>query len=107
MARLARVVVPDLPHHIVHRGNRRQNIFLNQEDKNKYLDILNLQAKLFELKIWAYCLMDNHIHLIVVPKDVESLSGAIGETHKLYTRMINFREKWRGSLWEGRFIVLF
>ena len=103
MARLARVVVPDLPHHIIHRGNRRQNVFLSQEDKSKYLDILNLQAKLFEIKIWAYCLMDNHVHLIVVPKDVEGLSEAIGETHKLYTRMINFREKWRGSLWEGRF----
>ena len=103
MARLARVVVPDLPHHIIHRGNRRQNVFFTDEDKGKYLDILNLYAKLYDLKIWAYCLMDNHIHLIVVPKDEESLAAVMGESHKSYTRMINFREKWRGSLWEGRF----
>jgi len=103
MARLARVVVPGLPHHIIHRGNRRQNVFFSDGDKVKYLDILNLHAKLFELEIWAYCLMDNHVHLIVVPNDEESLSEIIGETHKSYTRMINFREKWRGSLWEGRF----
>jgi len=103
MVRLARVVVPELPHHVIHRGNRRQNVFFNDNDKAGYLNILNLQAKLFALEVWAYCLMDNHVHLIVVPKDEESLSQAVGETHKLYTRMINFREKWRGSLWEGRF----
>lgn len=103
MVRLARVVVPELPHHVIHRGNRRQNVFFSDNDKASYLNILNLQVKLFALEVWAYCLMDNHVHLIVVPKDEESLSQAIGETHKLYTRMINFREKWRGSLWEGRF----
>lgn len=103
MVRLARVVVPELPHHIIHRGNRRQNVFFSDKDRESYLEILGLQAKLFALEVWAYCLMDNHVHLIVVPKDEESLSQAIGETHKLYTRMINFREGWRGSLWEGRF----
>src|SRR3989338_8767448 len=103
MVRLARVVVPELPHHVIHRGNRRQNVFFNDNDKAGYLNILNMQARLFSLEVWAYCLMDNHVHLIVVPKDEESLSQAVGETHKLYTRMINFREKWRGSLWEGRF----
>ena len=103
MVRLARVVVPELPHHVIHRGNRRQKVFFSDRDKASYLNILNLQAKLFALEVWAYCLMDNHVHLIVVPQDEESLSQAIGETHKLYTRMINFREKWRGSLWEGRF----
>lgn len=103
MARLARIVVPGLPYHIIHRGNRRQNVFFRNEDRTRYLDILNLQAKSFGLEIWAYCLMNNHVHLIVVPESEESLSAAIGETHKSYTRMINFREKWRGSLWEGRF----
>lgn len=103
MARLARVVVPELPHHVIHRGNRRQNVFFRDEDKESYLNILRLQARLFDLEVWSYCLMDNHVHLIVVPKDQESLSRAIAETHKLYTRMINFRERWRGSLWEGRF----
>ena len=103
MARLARVVVPGMPHHVIHRGNRRQKVFFGDGDKKKYLDILNLHAKLYELEIWAYCLMSNHVHLVVVPEDEESLSQAIGETHKTYTRMVNFRERWRGSLWEGRF----
>ena len=103
MARLARVVVPDYPYHIIQRGNRRQNVFLKPQDKTEYLRILYLQSQFFQLKIWGYCLMDNHVHLVVVPETEESLRLAIGETHKLYTRMINFREKWRGYLWQGRF----
>ena len=103
MARMARVVAVGEPHHVIQRGNRRQNVFFKDGDKQEYLNILNLQSKLFALEVWAYCLMDNHVHLIVVPKEEESLVKAIGETHQLYTRMINFRERWRGYLWQGRF----
>ena len=103
MPRMARVTAVGEPHHVIQRGNRRQNVFFKPADKQAYLDILSLQAKLFGLEIWAYCLMDNHVHLIVVPREEDSLTKAIGETHELYTRMINFREKWRGYLWQGRF----
>lgn len=103
MARMARVVAVGEPHHVIQRGNRRQNVFLKDGDKQEYLNILNLQSKLFALDVWAYCLMDNHVHLVVVPREEESLVKAIGETHQLYTRMINFRERWRGYLWQGRF----
>ena len=103
MARLARVVVPEMPHHVIQRGNRRQVVFFSNEDKASYLKILSLQARLFGVKIWAYCLMNNHVHLIAVPKREDSLVKAVGETHALYTRMINFREGWRGYLWQGRF----
>ena len=103
MARLARVVFPGGAHHVIHRGNRRQKVFFCENDKQKYLDILHLQSTLYGVRVWAYCLMDNHVHLIVVPSEESSLAAAIGETHKSYTRMINFREGWRGSLWEGRF----
>lgn len=103
MPRIARVVAVDEPHHVIQRGNRRQNVFFKAEDKQEYLNILRLQSKLFGLEVWAYCLMDNHVHLIVVPKEEDSLVRAIGETHQLYTRMVNFREKWRGYLWQGRF----
>ncbi len=103
MPRMARVTAVNEPHHVIQRGNRRQNVFFKSEDKQAYLNILSLQSKLFELEIWAYCLMDNHVHLIVVPKEEDSLTKAISETHELYTRMINFREKWRGYLWQGRF----
>ena len=53
---------------------------------------------------WAYCLMDNHVHLIAVPEKEDSLAKGIGEAHRKYTRMINFREGWKGYLWQGRFI---
>ncbi|MBF0384572.1 MAG: transposase [Candidatus Omnitrophica bacterium] len=103
MARLARIVAAGYPHHVIQRGNRRQNVFLSERDKQFYLDTLKTQAKINGLVIWAYCLMENHVHLVVVPRDENSLSKTMGETHKRYTRMINFREKWRGYLWEGRF----
>jgi len=64
---------------------------------------LKTQCQTEGIDIWAYCLMTNHIHLIVRPDKKSNLSRAIGETHRNYTRMINFREKWRGYLWQGRF----
>ena len=103
MTRMARVEAIGYPHHVIQRGNRKQNVFITETDKEKYLKILDLQSRLFGLKIWAYCLMDNHVHLIVVPEKQGSLTQTISETHRLYTRMVNFREKWRGYLWQGRF----
>jgi len=88
---------------VIQRGNRRQKVFFHEKDKEAYLSILKLQARLFDLEVWAYCLMDNHVHLIVVPKTADGLVKGIGETHRLYTRMINFREEWNGYLWQGRF----
>ncbi len=103
MARRARVVIAGLPHHVIQRGNRRQNVFFYEEDKQSYLTLLERYSKKYGLEVWAYCLMDNHVHLIVVPKEKIYLSAAIGETHKGYTRLINKREGWKGYLWEGRF----
>lgn len=103
MARMARLVVAGEPHHVTQRGNRRQKVFFKPEDKETYLRILGVQARLFGMQVWAYCLMDNHVHLIVVPEREGSLTKVISETHELYTRMINFREGWRGYLWQGRF----
>jgi len=57
----------------------------------------------FRVETWAYCLMPNHIHLIVVPETKDGLNQVIGEAHGRYTRRINFREGWRGHLWQGRF----
>ena len=56
-----------------------------------------------QVEIWAYCLMPNHVHLIAVPQSADGLRRAIGEAHRRYTRMVNFRERWRGHLWQGRF----
>jgi len=103
MSRLARVVIPGIPHHITQRGNRRQSVFFCEQDKQAYLNLLRQFGPPAGIQIWTYCLMDNHVHHIVVPETKQSLALAFGEVHRRYTRMINFREKWRGYLWQGRF----
>ena len=103
MARISRVVAPGIPHHVVQRGNRRQKVFFSDDDKTAYLRILKDQCRRFGVSIWAYCLMDNHVHFVAMPQDREGLAHTFGQTHRHYTRMINFREGWRGYLWQGRF----
>jgi putative transposase len=103
MARIARVVVPGMPHHITQRGNRRQMTFFNDDDYHAYLELMAHWCRQCHVDIWAYCLMPNHVHLIAVPESEAALRQAIGEAHRRYTRRINFRERWRGHLWQGRF----
>jgi len=103
MARLARIVVPGMPHHITQRGNRRQPTFFCEEDYAAYLQLMSQWCVAEGVEIWAYCLMPNHVHLIAVPEREESLRRAIGEAHRRYTRRVNFREGWRGHLWQERF----
>jgi len=103
MARIARVVAPGIPHHIIQRGNRRQITFFTDEDYQEYINLMSEWCAHYEVTIWSYCLMPNHVHLIAVPKTKEGLRKAIGEAHRRYTRRINFREEWRGHLWQGRF----
>ena len=103
MARIARIVAPGFPHHITQRGNRRQETFFNDEDYQAYIDLLSEWCFLCNVEVWAYCLMPNHIHLIAVPESENGLRLAIGEAHRRYTRRINFREGWRGHLWQGSF----
>jgi putative transposase len=103
MARLARVVIPGLPHHITQRGNRRQMTFFGDEDYLAYRELMSHWCRELGVEIWAYCLMPNHVHLIAVPRTEDGLCEAIGEAHRRYTRRVNFREGWRGHLWQGRF----
>ena len=103
MARIARVVAPGFPHHITQRGNRRQETFFSDEDYQAYINLMSEWCSLCNVEVWAYCLMPNHIHLIAVPESADGLRLAIGEAHRRYTRRINFREGWRGHLWQGRF----
>ena len=103
MARIARVVAAGMPHHITQRGNRRQQTFFSDDDYRAYLDLMKEWCGKYEVDIWAYCLMPNHIHLIAVPSRAENLRLAIGEAHRRYTRRINFSKGWRGHLWQERF----
>jgi putative transposase len=103
MARLARIVVAGVPHHITQRGNRRLTTFFTDEDYAAYLSLLAEWCPRCGVEIWAYCLMPNHVHLIAVPASEDGLRRGLGEAHRRYTRGINFREGWRGHLWQGRF----
>ncbi len=103
MARLARIVVPGRAHHVTQRGNRREAIFFEEGDQAIYLDLLSEQTARYEVQVWAYCLMPNHVHLIAAPATPEALALAVGATHQRYTRQINHRERWTGDLWQGRF----
>jgi putative transposase len=103
MARMARVVAPGAPHHVTQRGNRRQPTFFGEEDYAVYRHLLAGGCKAAGVEVLAYCLMPNHVHLILVPQDEDGLRAALAETHRRYSRHINQRQGWRGYLWQGRF----
>ena len=103
MTRLARIVVPDLPHHVTQRGNRREAIFFEDGDHEIYRDLLAEQAAKAGVEVWAYCLMPNHVHLVLTPRAADGLGRAVGETHRRYTNFINARGRWTGHLFQSRF----
>jgi len=103
MARMARLVVPGYPHHVTQRGNRGQRTFFERSDYRKYLELIAKARRSADAAVWAYCLMPNHAHLIVVPGREDSLQQLFAEAHRQYTRTINFRYGWRGHLWQERF----
>lgn len=103
MARLARVVAAGVPHHVTQRGNRRQRVFFGDDDYRAYRELLAEGCARAGVAVWGYCLMPNHVHLILVPGDEAGLRAALGEAHRRYSRRVNFREGWRGYLWQGRF----
>ncbi len=103
MARLARIVVPELPHHVTQRGNRREQVFFSDDDYRTYLELLANGLEKSASQIWAWCLMPNHVHLIVVPTHHDGLRQAVANPHRRYAAYINARNKWTGHLWQGRF----
>ena len=103
MARLARVIVPGLPHHVTQRGNRREPIFFEEGDEAVYCDLLARETRRRGVEVWAYCLMPNHVHLILAPSDEAGLGLAVGEAHRRYTNFVNARGGWTGHLFQSRF----
>ena len=103
MPRIARIIAPGIPHHVAQRGNRRMETFFRDEDYQAYLALMAEWCRKYNVAVWAYCLMPNHVHLIAVPESEEGLRLAIGEAHRRYSAMINRRQKWTGHLWQGRF----
>ena len=103
MARLPRIVIPQVPHHVTQRGNRRLPVFFGDDDRRLYLQLLAAASRAAGTVCLAWCLMDNHVHLILVPQSEDGLRATLGEAHRRYTRHVNFREGWRGHLFQGRF----
>ncbi|MGZ8284949.1 MAG: REP-associated tyrosine transposase [Allosphingosinicella sp.] len=103
MPRSVRLIVPGLPHHVTHRGNHRQRTFFSERDHRLYIRYLDEACAATGTAVWAWCLMPNHIHLVLVPSVEGGLSAVLHRTQGRYTRAINAREKWDGQLWQGRF----
>ena len=103
MPRIARIVGIGHPHHIIQRGNNRQNIFFDQEDKRLYLKWLEKYSLECGCTIHAYCLMSNHVHLLIVPKYNYSLAKTMQKLSLRFTQHINKKYKRTGRLWECRF----
>jgi len=103
MPRSARFVAPGVAHHITQRGVDRQTVFRTRMDRLVYLGLLREQARLAELPILAYCLMSNHIHLIVTPLDGTQLAEVMQRVHGRYAQYFNARRGRCGHLWQNRF----
>jgi putative transposase len=103
VARIARIVWTGCPYHVTHRGNRGGPVFFDESDYLVYLGLLSSNAVREGLRIWAYCLMPNHVHLIVAGDRATSMARAIGSTHRRHAQRVNGRQGWTGHLWANRF----
>jgi len=103
MARMARVVALGCWHHVTQRGNRRQSVFFEDGDRAMYLQLLALHCRRASVEIAGYCLMGNHVHLVVIPRAETGLAKALGRTHGDYARWLNIRRGEVGHVWQNRF----
>ena len=103
MPRIARIIATGYPHHITQRGNNRATVFFDDDDRQTYLELLSVYAQKHRLQIWAYCLMDNHLHLLAVPETENSLARGIGLTNQVYTQYLNRKLMQSGRIWQNRF----
>ncbi|MFZ6006188.1 MAG: transposase [Nitrospirota bacterium] len=103
MPRIARAVAVGFPHHIIQRGNNKEKVFFEEEDRQKYLELLKKYSDKWECPVIAYCLMGNHVHLLVRPKREESLYKMMQGLTLCYTQHINRKYEKTGRLWESRY----
>jgi putative transposase len=104
MPRSSRIVVANYPHHIIQRGHNKQTVFASDQDYLYYLENLKEWSEAYGCKVYAYCLMTNHLHLIIDPgHDARSMAFLMKRVAGRQTRYVNMLERRSGSLWEGRF----
>ncbi len=103
MPRQARVVTVGAPHHFTQRSNNRQDVFLFDQDRRRYLDALREQCLCHDVTLLGWCLMSNHVHLAALPGRAGSLAKALGQTHPLHAQGSKRRYAGMGSAWQNRF----
>src|SRR5467141_1230923 len=103
MPRRARIMLAGVPVHVIQRGNNRAQCFVNDEDRDFYLFHLARGLGRFGCRLHAYCLMTNHVHLLLTPKGAESCAALMKHIGQLHSQYFNKRYGRTGSLWEGRF----
>lgn len=103
MPKSPRIVLPEIPHHITQRGNKKAAVFTTDDDRGHYLDLIRMYLDKFGLRLHAYCLMSNHVHLVMTPKDTGSISNAMRDIHRRYARHLHGKTEQIGHLWQARF----
>lgn len=103
MARLARTVIPGIPHHVTQRGNGRARVFFDDDDYRFYVDRLGEHCRAAGVGIWAWVLMPNHVHLILTPADGDGLRRALARVHRAHAGRVHARLERSGHFWQGRF----
>lgn len=103
MPRIARVIAPGFPHYVTQRGNNRQDVFFDDEDRAVYLFLLKKYSDTWSIPILGYCLMANHVHLLGTPSSEESLQKMMQGITLCYTQHINRKYQRSGRLWASRY----
>lgn len=103
MARIARVVVPGAPHLVIQRGADNRQVFFSADDYREYMRLVGDSCAKWKVRIWAYCLMPNRVHLVVQPATENALARALGEAHRRYAKKVNEKAGRAGRLWHARF----
>ncbi|MBN1916865.1 MAG: transposase [Verrucomicrobia bacterium] len=103
MTRMARLVMPGFPHHITQRGNNGQDVFVTNADWRAYLGLLRRWSTQFGLRIMGYCLMTNHVHIVGIPSEAQTLARVMGRTSFLHAQNINRLHGRTGHLWQSRY----
>lgn len=103
MARLPRLTVAGYPHHVIQRGNDRQAIVRDDQDRQRLLDLWTEHTRTFKVAIHAWVIMDNHFHLLATPETADGLPQMMQAVGRAYVRYFNLRHQRTGTLWEGRY----
>ncbi len=103
MARLPRLTIPHLPHHVLHRGNNGQAVFVDAQDHQTFMDLLRSLAQTHLVAVHAFVLMPNHVHLLLTPQNEQGVSQLMQALGRAYVRYFNARHGRTGTLWEGRY----